>query len=58
MNTFEFLAPNRPEKPRHDGITMVLDKGLGLKNAEDLMEISGNYVDFLKFGWGTSNHPR
>ncbi len=53
MNAFEFLAPSRPEKPRHDGITMVLDKGLGLKNAEDLMEISGNYVDFLKFGWGT-----
>lgn len=53
MNAFEFLAPNRPEKPRHNGITMVLDKGLGLKNAEDLMEISGNYVDFLKFGWGT-----
>lgn len=53
MNAFEFLAPNRAEKPRQNGITMVLDKGLGLKNAEDLMEISGKYVDFLKFGWGT-----
>ena len=33
---------------------MVLDKGLGLETAESLMEISGEYVDYLKFGWGTS----
>ncbi len=33
---------------------MVLDKGLGLETAESLMNISGNYVDYLKFGWGTS----
>lgn len=33
---------------------MVLDKGLGLETAESLMDISGDYVDYLKFGWGTS----
>ena len=33
---------------------MVLDKGLGLETASSLMEISGEYVDYLKFGWGTS----
>ena len=33
---------------------MVLDKGLGLEVAESLMNISGEYVDYLKFGWGTS----
>ncbi len=33
---------------------MVLDKGLGLQTATSLMEISGEYVDYLKFGWGTS----
>ena len=33
---------------------MVLDKGLGLETARSLMEISGEYVDYLKFGWGTS----
>ena len=33
---------------------MVLDKGLGLETAKSLMEISGEYVDYLKFGWGTS----
>ncbi len=33
---------------------MVLDKGLGMETAESLMNISGEYVDYLKFGWGTS----
>lgn len=33
---------------------MVLDKGMGLETAKSLMEISGEYVDYLKFGWGTS----
>lgn len=44
----------REEKPRSCGITMVLDKGLGLETARSLMEIAGEYVDYLKFGWGTS----
>lgn len=54
LKSFEFLSKNREEKPRSKGITMVLDKGLGLETAESLMNISGEYVDYLKFGWGTS----
>ena len=54
MKSFEFLSKKREEKPRNCGITMVLDKGLGLETAESLMNISGDYVDYLKFGWGTS----
>ncbi|WP_405265681.1 phosphosulfolactate synthase [Methanobrevibacter sp.] len=54
MKSFEFLSKKREEKPRECGITMVLDKGLGLETAESLMNISGEYVDYLKFGWGTS----
>lgn len=54
MKSFEFLSIKREEKPRNYGITMVLDKGLGYENAKSLMEISGEYVDYLKFGWGTS----
>ncbi|WP_407424895.1 phosphosulfolactate synthase [Methanobrevibacter sp.] len=54
MKSFEFLSIPREEKPRKCGITMVLDKGLGLETAESLMNISGEYVDYLKFGWGTS----
>ncbi len=54
MKSFNFLLKEREEKPRQKGITMVLDKGLGLEAAESLMNISGDYVDYLKFGWGTS----
>ena len=53
MKCFEFLLPSRQRKPRKKGLTMVLDKGLGFETAKSLMEISGEYVDFLKFGWGT-----
>ena len=54
MKSFEFLSIKREEKPRKFGLTMVLDKGLGLETASSLMDISGEYVDYLKFGWGTS----
>ncbi len=54
MKSFNFLLKKREEKPRQKGITMVLDKGLGLETGESLMDISGEYVDYLKFGWGTS----
>ena len=54
MKSFEFLSVNREQKPRNCGLTMVLDKGLGLETASSLMDISGEYVDYLKFGWGTS----
>lgn len=54
LKSFEFLSIKREEKPRDCGITMVLDKGLGLETASSLMDISGEYVDYLKFGWGTS----
>ena len=54
LKSFEFLSKEREDKPRNCGLTMVLDKGLGLETASSLMDISGEYVDYLKFGWGTS----
>jgi phosphosulfolactate synthase len=33
---------------------MVMDKGLSLREAEDLIEVAGNYIDLVKFGWATS----
>ena len=54
VKSFEFLSVAREEKPRKCGLTMVLDKGLGHETASSLMDISGEYVDYLKFGWGTS----
>jgi phosphosulfolactate synthase len=46
--------PERPEKPRNSGLTMVMDKGLGLKQAEMFIESSGHLVDLVKLGFGTS----
>lgn len=33
---------------------MVIDKGLGLRATEDLMEVAAPYIDFYKLGFGTS----
>ncbi|MGF7117835.1 phosphosulfolactate synthase [Methanobacterium oryzae] len=54
MKAFNFITPDRLTKPRKNGITMMLDKGMGLNAVEDLLEVSGEYVDLAKFGWGTS----
>lgn len=48
------LLPARPSKPRQSGLTMVMDKGLSIRQAEDLIESSGHLVDLLKLGFGTS----
>jgi phosphosulfolactate synthase len=44
--------PVRSGKPRRTGITHVLDRGLPLPQATDLLEQIGCYVDVWKFGWG------
>jgi len=54
MKAFNFITPNRNSKPRKNGITMMLDKGMGLNAVYDLLEVSGEFVDLAKFGWGTS----
>ncbi len=46
--------PERPSKPRNEGLTMVMDKGLSLREAQDLAEVGSEYVDFVKLGFGTS----
>ncbi|MBL4702877.1 MAG: phosphosulfolactate synthase, partial [Flavobacteriales bacterium] len=46
--------PERPEKPREKGLTMVMDKGLSLRQAEDLIETCADKIDLLKLGFGTS----
>ena len=46
--------PNRPEKPRENGLTMIMDKGLSLSQADSLIESSGKYIDIIKLGFGTS----
>jgi phosphosulfolactate synthase len=39
---------------RDGGITHVLDKGLGPRAWEDLLDGAGDYIDIVKLGWGTS----
>jgi len=38
----------------HHGLTHVIDKGLGPRAWEDVLETSGVYIDIVKLGWGTA----
>jgi phosphosulfolactate synthase len=42
------------ELKRDGGLTHVLDKGLGPRGWEDVLEMSGDYIDIVKLGWGTA----
>ncbi|HNP06850.1 MAG TPA: phosphosulfolactate synthase [Cyclobacteriaceae bacterium] len=46
--------PERTVKPRQIGYTMAMDKGLSIREAEDLVSISAEHIDIIKLGWGTS----
>jgi phosphosulfolactate synthase len=41
-------------EPRAGGLTHVLDKGLGPRAWDDLLETAGAYIDVVKLGWGTA----
>lgn len=44
----------RLSKPRASGITMVLDKGLGIAATLDLLDMAAEHVDLIKISFGTS----
>ncbi|MGQ9846248.1 MAG: phosphosulfolactate synthase [Bacteroidales bacterium] len=48
------FLPERSQKPREKGLTMVMDKGLSTQEAANLCEIGSEYIDYIKFGFGTS----
>jgi len=54
MNILLPFIPERPSKPRNSGITMVMDKGLSIREAEDFMSVGSEYTDYVKLGFGTS----
>lgn len=54
MNYNLSQIPERFEKPRQKGLTMVMDKGLSLRQVEDFLEVAGSYTDLVKLGWATS----
>jgi len=39
---------------RDGGLTHVLDKGLGPRGWEDVLDTAGDYIDIVKLGWGTA----
>jgi phosphosulfolactate synthase len=51
---FDPPNPGRSIKPRTQGFTMVLDKGLGRRETKDLMSIAADYIDSVKLTFGTS----
>ncbi len=54
MNFTIDKVPERTTKPRQKGLTMVMDKGLSVREAEDLVSAGGDYIDLLKLGFGSA----
>lgn len=54
MNYSLSQVPERTTQPRNSGLTMVMDKGLSLRETEDMLSTSSEYIDIVKLGWATS----
>lgn len=54
MNNFGLRLPNRESKPRNKGITVLIDNGIPVQLFKDSISSASAYIDFVKFGWGTS----
>jgi phosphosulfolactate synthase len=54
MNFNLTQIPERNPKPREHGITMVMDKGLSIREVENFMSVAGPHVDVVKLGFGTA----
>ncbi|MEW9105977.1 phosphosulfolactate synthase [Paenibacillus sp.] len=44
----------RNAKPRTTGMTMVMDKGMGINEFTDMLELAHEHIDVIKLGFGTS----
>ena len=54
MNFILPYIPERPVKPRNSGLTMMMDKGLSIRQVEDFLSIGSELTDVVKLGFGTS----
>lgn len=54
MNFTLSQIPTRLAKPRTEGITMVMDKGLTYDEAKQFIENAEHHVDVVKLGFGTA----
>lgn len=48
------FMPQRSSKPRNNGLAMIMDKGLSVREAEDMVSTAGHLIDYVKLGFGTS----
>lgn len=55
MNFKLSKLPERTQQPRTHGVTMVMDKGLGLDEVRNFLSVASPYVDFVKLGFGTAH---
>jgi phosphosulfolactate synthase len=46
--------PERTIRPREKGLTMVMDKGLGIHEVENFLSVCSPHVDLVKLGFGTA----
>ncbi len=53
-NIVRFPLGKRTVKPRSNGLTMIIDKGMGLAETRDLLNMAGEYIDIIKLAFGTS----
>jgi phosphosulfolactate synthase len=54
MNFNLSQIPDRVAKPRTNGLTMVMDKGLSLEESRNLISAAGPHIDIIKLGFGTA----
>ncbi|MFD1040207.1 phosphosulfolactate synthase [Virgibacillus byunsanensis] len=54
MKETELILPAREKKPRENGLTILIDNGAPLQLFMDTIDSSSDYIDVIKFGWGTS----
>lgn len=54
MNFNLSQIPDRTLKPRKAGLTMIMDKGLSVNEAQNFLSVSHPHVDIIKLGFGTS----
>jgi phosphosulfolactate synthase len=54
MHDVGLTLPPRGAKPRQQGLTVAIDGGLPVGVFEDAIASAADYIDLVKFGWGTA----
>jgi len=54
MNFHLKQIPERTQSPRSYGLTMVMDKGMGIPDVQNFLSVADSYVDIVKLGFGTA----